>query len=90
MRLIDADMAIEIIRSHTRQNGTLDSEISCILEEVPTAFDKERAISELNERAVTSRNEARKCENFGLLIRAKKAEAVARSYEHSVRIIKRM
>ncbi len=36
MRLIDADEAIKAIDNHTREDGTLDDDISCIIDEVPT------------------------------------------------------
>ena len=34
---------------HTRDDGTLDDDISVILEEVETAFDKEKVIEELED-----------------------------------------
>lgn len=39
MRLIDADLSVKIIDSHTTDSGALDDDITCILEQVPTAYD---------------------------------------------------
>lgn len=45
--LISRKAAIEAVDRHTRDDGTLDDDISVILEEVETAFDKEKVIEEL-------------------------------------------
>lgn len=45
--LISRKAVIEAVDRHTRDDGTLDDDISVILEEVETAFDKERVIEEL-------------------------------------------
>ena len=45
--LISRKAAIESVDRHTREDGTLDDDISVILEEVETAFDKEKVIVEL-------------------------------------------
>ena len=45
--LISRKAAIESVDRHTREDGTLDDDISVILEEVETAFDKEKVIEEL-------------------------------------------
>ena len=47
--LISREAAIEAVDRHTRDDGTLDEDISVILEEVKTAFDKEKVIEELRE-----------------------------------------
>lgn len=47
MRLIDEADVVKAIDKHTQPDGTLDNDISCILEEVPTAFDKEKVIKEI-------------------------------------------
>lgn len=49
MRLIDEADVVKAIDKHTQPDGTLDDDISCILEEVPTAFDKEKVIEELED-----------------------------------------
>ena len=45
--LISRKAVIEAVDRHTREDGTLDDDISIILEEVETAFDKEKVIEEL-------------------------------------------
>ena len=45
--LISRKAVIEVVDRHTREDGTLDEDISVILEEVETAFDKEKVIKEL-------------------------------------------
>ena len=47
--LISRKAVIEAVDRHTRDDGTLDDDISVILEEVETAFDKEKVIEELKE-----------------------------------------
>lgn len=42
MRLIDESDVIKIIDKHTTEDGKLDDDISVILEEVKTAFNKEK------------------------------------------------
>ena len=45
--LIRRKAVIEVVHRHTRDDGTLDDDISVILEEVETAFDKEKVKEEL-------------------------------------------
>ena len=45
--LISRKSVIESVDRHTRDDGTLDNDISVILEEVKTAFDKEKVMEEL-------------------------------------------
>lgn len=45
--LISRKAVIESVDRHTRDDGTLDDDISVILEEVKTAFDKEKVIEKL-------------------------------------------
>ena len=47
MRLLRDMDVIQIVDRHTRKDGTLDEDISVILEEVETAFDKEKVKEEL-------------------------------------------
>lgn len=47
MRLLNENDIIAAVDRHTREDGTLDEDISVILEEVKTAFDKEKVIEEL-------------------------------------------
>ena len=46
-RLLNMNDVIEAVDKHTREDGTLDEDISVILEEVKTAFDKEKVIEKL-------------------------------------------
>lgn len=48
--LISRKAVIEAVDRHTRDDGALDDDISVILEEVETAFDKEKVIEELKGR----------------------------------------
>lgn len=50
MRLIDADAVIKAVDRHTKDESevVLDNDITCILEEVPTAYDMEGVVAELN------------------------------------------
>ena len=45
--LISRKAVIAAVDRHTREDGTLDDDISVILEEVETAFDKEKVIEEI-------------------------------------------
>lgn len=47
--LISRDEVIKAVDRHTKEDGTLDDDISVILEEVKTAFDKEKVHRELIE-----------------------------------------
>ena len=53
--LISREAVIEAVDRHTREDGTLDDDISVILEEVKTAFDKEKVIEELKEEGCIDR-----------------------------------
>lgn len=48
-RLVNVNDVIEAIDKHTREDETLDEDISVILEEVKIAFDKEKVLKELND-----------------------------------------
>ena len=54
MRLIDESDVIKIVDKHTTDDGKLDDDISVILEEVKTAFDKKKVIEELHKREENS------------------------------------
>ena len=47
--LISRKAVIKAVDRHTREDGTLDDDISIILEEVKTAFDKEKVMNEIKE-----------------------------------------
>ncbi len=53
--LISREAVIAAVDRHTREDGTLDDDISVILEEVETTFDKEKVIEELKNLAEVSR-----------------------------------
>lgn len=53
--LISRKAVIAAVDRHTREDGTLDDDISVILEEVETTFDKEKVIKELKNLAEVSR-----------------------------------
>lgn len=50
-RLVDSDDVIKAIDAHTKDcsDVVLDDDISCILEEVPTAYDIEKVVAELEK-----------------------------------------
>ena len=50
MRLLNESDVIEAVDKHTKEDGTLDEDISVILEEVNTSFNKEKVIEELKTR----------------------------------------
>lgn len=50
--LISRKAVIKAVDRHTRDDGTLDDDISVILEEVKMAFDKEKVIEELRQEAM--------------------------------------
>ena len=47
--LISRKAVIAAVDRHTREDGTLDDDISVILEEVKTAFDKKKVIEKLQQ-----------------------------------------
>lgn len=47
MRLLNEKDVIKAVDKHTNEDNTLDDDISCILEEVPTAYDVEAVSKEL-------------------------------------------
>lgn len=47
--LISRESVIKAVDRHTREDGTLDEDISVILEEVKTAFNKEKVMNEIKE-----------------------------------------
>lgn len=48
-RLIDTDVLVKVMDKHTKDDDTLDDDITCILEEVPTAYDVEAVVAELEK-----------------------------------------
>lgn len=60
--LISRKAVIAAVDRHTREDGTLDDDISVILEEVETTFDKEKVIEEIEESAKLYSLSDRDCE----------------------------
>ena len=47
--LMSKKAVIAAVDRHTREDGTLDDDISVILEEVKTAFDKEKVVKQIED-----------------------------------------
>lgn len=58
MRLMRDTDVIKAVDRHTMEDGTLDEDITVILEEVKTTFDKEKVIEELVELRQSEYNDA--------------------------------
>ena len=52
-RLADIDAVIKAVDKHTKDESeiVLDNDTTCILEEVPTAYDVEKVVTELEQQA---------------------------------------
>ncbi len=48
-RLVDTDVLVKIIDKHTNDDNQLDNDITCILEEVPTAYDVEKVVEQIHD-----------------------------------------
>ena len=53
-RLVNVNDVIEAVDKHTREDETLDEDISVILEEVKTAFDREKVVKKLKRLETNS------------------------------------
>ena len=89
--LISRKEVIKAVDRHTRDDGTLDDDISVILEEIKTAFDKEKVIEELkarrdwhdiNEQPKNPRNIQEICE-----IRERKGKWIA--YNGAIEVVRK-
>lgn len=60
--LISRKAVIEAVDKHTREDGTLDENITVILEEVKTAFNKEKVRQELEKFSKLYRLSEKDCE----------------------------
>lgn len=60
--LISRKAVIEAVDKHTREDGTLDEDITVILEEVKTAFNKEKVRQELEKFSKLYRLSEKDCE----------------------------
>lgn len=73
--LISRKAVIKAVDKHKRDDGTLDDDISIILEEVETAYDKEKVIEEMKKtgkRFCVSARCSEDCQNceHGVLMKA--------------------
>jgi len=62
-RLVDIDAVIKAVDRHTKDESevVLDNDITCILEEVPTAYDVEKVVAELEEELKRADIEKQRC-----------------------------
>lgn len=74
MRLLNEEDVIKAVDRHTRENGTLDEDISVILEEVKTTFDKEKVIEEIRKTVSTCDGEY--CKEYSICDECRAEEAV--------------
>ena len=54
MRLLKESDVIKAIDKHTKEDGTLNEDITVILEEVRTAFDREKVVKKLKRLETNS------------------------------------
>lgn len=80
--LISRKAVIEAVDRHTREDGTLDDDISVILEEVKTAFDKEKVIEEL-------RSEASRWHESGVKFKDENEKGVAAGFRLATHIVEK-
>lgn len=81
-RLVNVNDVIEAVDKHTRENETLDDDISVILEEVETAFDKEKVIEEL-------RSEASRWHESGVEFKDENEKGVAAGFRFATHIVEK-
>jgi hypothetical protein len=58
MRLLDEQEVIKAVDRHTSDDGTLDNDITCIFEEVPTAYDVDKVVEQLSSIYLKASDEA--------------------------------
>lgn len=66
--LISRKAVIEAVDKHTREDGALNDDISVILEEVETAFDKRKVLEEIytiGRRWCRSASSEEECDDCG-------------------------
>ena len=56
MRLVDENDVIKMVDKYTNDDGTLEEDISCIVENIPTAYDVEKVIKSLSNRAASAKD----------------------------------
>ena len=89
MRLIDEADVVKAIDKHTQPDGTLDDDISCVLEEVQTAFDKEKVIEELKSWEKASYNAGIQNNYVGLDNKASGYYQESRAYHRAIEIVEK-
>ena len=60
--LISRNAVIESVDKHTKEDGTLDDDISVILEEVETVFDKQNVLDQIERQSKLYSLSDRDCE----------------------------
>ena len=89
MRLLKESDVIRAIDKHTREDGTLDDDISIILEEVKTVFDKEKVIEELKSWEKASHDAGIQSKYAGLDNKASGYYQESRAYHRAVEIVEK-
>lgn len=87
--LISREAVIEAVDRHTRDDGTLDDDISIILEEVKTAFDKEKVIEELKSWEKASHDAGTQSKHAGLDSEACEYYQESRAYHRAIEIVEK-
>ena len=87
--LISRKAVIESVDRHTRDDGTLDDDISVILEEVETAFDKEKVIEDLTDRKNDADKWAAKYDEVGDIDNMDLQDMAVRCYVNAIEIVEK-
>lgn len=87
--LISRKAVIEAVDRHTREDGTLDEDISVILEEVKAAFDKEKVLEDLNDWKKDAEKWATKYDEIGDTDNMDLQDMAARCYKNAIEIIEK-
>lgn len=87
--LISRKAVIEAVDRHTREDGTLDDDISIILEEVKAAFDKEKVIEDLNDWMKDAEKWAAKYDEVGDTDNMDLQDMAARCYKNAIEIVEK-
>lgn len=87
--LISRKAVIKAVDRHTREDGTLDDDISVILEEIREAFDKEKVIEELKAWEKASYNTGIARAYSGLDNKASEYYQESRAYHRAIEIIEK-
>lgn len=88
-RLVNVNDVIEAVYKHTREDETLDEDISVILEEVKTAFDKEKIIEELKSWEKASHDAGIQSAYAELHNKASGYYQESRAYHRAIKIVEK-